>query len=365
MFPFIKGLQLSELFSKETVQPILSRNFPNLPFSTARLDSGSDVLGFDTPQSMDHCWGPRLTLFLNEGDFELYHSTITKTLADELPLEIHGIPTHFRNKEDSGGFLQKLTQGPVDHYVIVTTIRRFFAEYTGLEIEPGEPIPESSWLKVPQQKLRTIASGRVFCDGLGVLKEVKQSLNWYPYDIWLYLMANQWRRIDQEEPFVGRCGDVGDELGSRLLGARLVGEMMHLCFFMEQQYAPYSKWFGTAFSKLQCASELSSVFQQILDSQGWKERQQFMSEAYRIIMGKHNELRLTPYIKPEVSYFYNRPYEVPYSSRFVEALLNEIKSPEVKKWFPHVGSIDQFVHSVDVLDDVDLCGRMVKSIYPS
>jgi hypothetical protein len=46
---------------------------------------------------------------------------------------------------------------------------------------------------------------------------------------------------------MARCGDVGDELGSRLVAARLIEELM------QKQYWPYAKWFGTAFSKLACA----------------------------------------------------------------------------------------------------------------
>ena len=63
-YPFIKGLKLGEIFYEEAVKPILATHFPRLGYSAARLDAGSDVLGFDTPQSMDHDWGPKFTLFL-------------------------------------------------------------------------------------------------------------------------------------------------------------------------------------------------------------------------------------------------------------------------------------------------------------
>ena len=32
-------------------------------------------------------------------------------------------------------------------------------------------------------------------------------------ELWLYRLACQWKRISQEEAFMGRCADVGDELG--------------------------------------------------------------------------------------------------------------------------------------------------------
>ena len=43
---------------------------------------------------------------------------------------------------------------------------------------------------------------------------------------------------------------MGDELGSAVLGARLVESAMRLAFLMERTYAPYVKWFGTAFARL-------------------------------------------------------------------------------------------------------------------
>ena len=64
---------------------------------------------------------------------------------------------------------------------------------------------------------------RVFDDGARASSSrCATQLAWYPDDVWLWLLACQWRRIDQEEPFVGRTAEVGDELGSRVIAARLV-----------------------------------------------------------------------------------------------------------------------------------------------
>jgi Domain of unknown function (DUF4037) len=73
---------------------------------------------------------------------------------------------------------------------------------------------------------------------LGELERSRATPRWYPHDLWLYLLAAQWRCIEQGEAFVGRTGAiVGDDLGSRVVAARLVRELMRLCFLMEQQYA--------------------------------------------------------------------------------------------------------------------------------
>lgn len=51
-----------------------------------------------------------------------------------------------------------------------------------------------------------LTSGRVFHDGLDQLGPLRVGLQYYPVDVWLYLLAAQWRRIAQEEAFMGRCG---------------------------------------------------------------------------------------------------------------------------------------------------------------
>ena len=63
-------------------------------------------------------------------------------------------------------------------------------------------------------------------------------------------------RLAQEESFPGRCGEGGDEVGSRINAARLVRDVMRMCFLLERRYAPYGKGLGTAF----CAPESVDQF---------------------------------------------------------------------------------------------------------
>ena len=352
MTKFMPGLRLCKLFYEEAVQPILAARFPELNYSAARLDRGSDVLGFDTPQSRDHHWGPKTMLFVSETDYAAYAPRIEQVMAHELPFEIHGHPTHFDTPEIDGGSLKRITHYPITHGVTVTTSRRFFQEYLGFS--PLDDIQEVSWLTTPPQLLRTIASGQVFYDGLDELLPTQRALAWYPQAVWLYLLACQWRRIAQEEPFMARCGHVGDELGSRLVAARLVNEVMRLCFLMEKQYAPYYKWFGTAFTRLSCAADLTPMFHSIFDSQTWPEREKYLSAAYIHLIHLHNQLGLTDPLKPEVSPFHSRPYLVPHADRFSAALYAQIQSETVKRWPRHIGAVGQFADSTDVLGYPDI-----------
>ena len=353
---FMPGLQLSEIFFQETIKPLLAANYPGLTYSAARLGWGSDVMGFDTPMSMDHGWGPKITLFLAEDAYSDLHKQLPDFFTWNLPFQIRGFPINFGEPYEDGGIMEAKTTYPLHHMVTITTPERYFLDYLGFDIH--QTMTAATWLTLPQQRLRTIRSGDIFHDGLGVVSETKQKLHWYPHDLWLYLMANQWRRIDQEEPFIGRTGIVEDELGSRLIAARLVQESMCLSFLMEKVYTPYSKWFGSAFQRLLLAPQLTSIFSHILDSQNWKEREAHLCQAYLALTDAHNQLDVTQEIKQDISNFHNRPFLVPHSSRFVEALLEKIQDPEVKALSPHLGSIDQYIISVDVLTNIPLLSRL-------
>jgi hypothetical protein len=348
---FIKGLELSELFYKEAVKPVLAKRFPDLTYSAALIGLGSEVLGFDTPQSMDHDWGPKLMLFLGEADYETYHNEINQTLRQELPGEIHGYPTSFGYHEDGTAVMTATDSGPINHGVMFLTVQCFF-KYV-LNFDPTGNIRAVDWVNVPEYHLLMLTSGRVFHDGLGQLEPIRARLHYYPDDVWLYLLAAQWRRIAQEEAFMGRCGQVGDDLGSRLIAARLVRDLMRLCFLMERRYAPFIKWFGSAFAQLDCASDLVPIFTRVLEANSWEERQTHLTVAYEFVAKMHNTLGITTPLTTKVSQFHNRPFLVIQADRFVDAIRAAIKSEEVLVLPEHLGSIDQFVDSTDALRYLD------------
>jgi hypothetical protein len=349
--PFVPGLALSERFFRAAVEPLLAAHLPSLCYAAGCLGRGSDVMGFDTPQSRDHHWGPKTTLFLADDELARHGEAIVKMLGQELPFSVDGYPTHFDQPNVDGGFLTATDRRPIAHGVTVTTVARFTHEYLG--VDATQPIDERAWLPIPSQRLRTVRAGRVFHDDLG-LAAVRARLHWYPRDVWLYRMANQWRRIDQEEPWVGRCGDVGDDLGSRIVATRLIVELMRLCFLLEREYWPYFKWFGTAFSRLQCASTLTPIFHEVLNAADWKTREAALGTAYLHVGTMHNELDVTEPVEPRLASFFDRPYLVPHAMRFVDALLGAIESPAIRALPPYLGAVDQFADSTDILDELSM-----------
>jgi hypothetical protein len=346
---FIPGLELAGLYYHEAVKPILQNRYPKLVHSAGLIGSGSEVLGFDDEMSTDHSWGPRLILFLSEQDHEWVAEKLRLTLGQELPFSFHGYFTHFEAVpgEPIAVVPAETDKRPINHTVHITVLSEYLQYYVGTRLE--EELAVLDWLTIPGQKLRSLVAGAVFHDGLGVLGPMQRKLAYYPHDVWLYLLSAQWQRIGQEEPFVGRAGSVGDEVGSAIIAARLVRDLMHLCLLMEKQYVPYSKWFGSAFAQLACADRLAPVLEAVLSSTGCQERERHLCAAYEMVAAMQNDLGMTEMVPTKVRQFHNRPFRVIEGEEIAKSLWDAIQDPEVRALPYGVGAIDQYVDSTDVL----------------
>src|SRR5579859_604239 len=363
--PFVSGLELSAALYT-AVEPILRRHFPGLAYAAARMARGSDVLGFDDERSTDHYWGPLLELFVSDADRERWGQQIHDVLAAELPFDVRGHSTHFRPFEGSEahfgrlGHLAQRAERPINHGVSVMSVRGFF--HAWLQVDPLRELEPVEWLLMSEQNLRMVTSGRVFVDGPGELSQARRALTYYPHDVWLYVLAAQWARIGQEEAFLGRTAEAGDELGSRLVAARLVRDVMRLAFILERTYAPYTKWFGTAFTRLRCASELGPHLEATLAATDLASRERHLNRAYEYVARMHNALGMTELVGETVASFHGRPYLVIHADRFVEVTERAISSDLVRTWPKRVGSVNQWADATDVLDRPSLLPQL-RSVY--
>jgi hypothetical protein len=351
---FIPGLQLSKIFFEEAVRPILKLDFPKLKYSAALIGWGSEVLGYDTVQSADHHWGPRVLLFLTEADHKKYKRQISKALSQKLPLAFKGYSTNF-SKADTNSVRHMVYKksGRVNHMVDIFTIKSFLK--TRLGISESKKLKTTDWLQMPQQRLLVVTGGAVFHDDIG-LNKVRRQLQYYPKDVWLYLLASQWCRISNREAFVGRAGDVGDELGSQIVAARLVREIMRLCFLMEKEYIPYAKWFGTAFKNLGASKKLSPILRKVLLSKNWKEREKHLSAAYSIVAKIQNDLKITKRLPTKTSKYHGRPYKVIHADVFAQEIQKKITDKKLRR-LKLIGSVDQFIDSPPINENVELSNK--------
>ncbi len=211
--------------------------------------------------------------------------------------------------------------------VSVTTIRDYVRDLLGLDpgLDLATGLTARDWLALPEQGLVMLTSGEVFHDDIG-LERLRDRLAYYPRDVWLFLMAAAWWQLHPEGNLVGRIGHVGDELGSAVLGARLVESAMRLAFLMERTYAPYVKWFGTAFSRLSCAGDLTPALTRVLRADRWPEREAALAEVYLLLGARHDRLGVTAPVPMEDVRMWDRPFAVPWGD-FPEALLAQVSDP--------------------------------------
>lgn len=302
----MNGIEIAEQYYRDEVAPGLTGR----KHAAALLGAGSEVLGYDDEVSPDHDFGRRVQIFHPDRD----------------------------------------------------TIGEFFAAHLGFD--PGAGVTVADWLLTPTQILATLTRGAVFHDPEGELGRYRERLAWYPDDVWRYALAAGWLKVAQEEAFVGRTGGSGDDLGSRMLAARLARELVRLSFLVERRWAPYGKWLGRAFGELKVAAELGPLLGGALGTPGWREREQLITEAARVVGERTNELGLAGPIDPAPRQFYERDVRVVDAERFTIALAEEITDPVLRALIDRLGlrhgrvprlpgTIDQAVDSTDVLTDPD------------
>jgi hypothetical protein len=128
---------------------------------------------------------------------------------------------------------------------------------------------------------------------------------------------------------------------------------MHLCFLMERRYAPYAKWFGSAFRQLSCGQMLEPFLLRAVQAATWQERQEALSSSYESVAGIHNALAITDPLEPRVRRYFGRAYLVIGADRFASAIEARISDDEVRRLPRRLGSLNQLVPFSDLLEHQD------------
>ena len=307
----------------------------------ALLGRGSEVLGYDTPRSTDHDWGPRLLVFLDDqGRAEEF----AQSIESRLPETFHGWPVRFGSD-----------RSPVAHRVTVTTLQAWLKNQLGVDASSGMSLLD--WLLTPQQQLLGVVAGAVYADHTGALGKVRTELAWYPEQVWRWLLACQWHRVAQEEAFVARTAEVRDETGSAVIAARLVRDLIRLAMLLDRRYAPYQKWLGTAFADGRHPDGLPESLAGALRARGISQREESLARAYSALADRHNSTGLTAEVDPRTRAYHERPTRVLMADRFTEAALSTVTDPKLRA-LPLVGGVDQVVDNTDVLSDPVSCRRL-------
>ncbi len=341
---FVPGLELSHRYFDEVVEPSLDEVWPGLNYAAGLIGDGSEVQGFDTARSADHDWGPRVQLFVAD-DAITHVRAALPALVRRLPREFLGCTTHF-HRGDSTEASGPWRWGEITRGVEIHSVAAWSQAHLGMDATAA--LATSDWLSLPWTLLRGASGGAVWRDDSGTLTRLRASLQWYPDEVWRYVLACQWQRVNQEEPFVGRTAEAGYELGSRIVAARLTRDLMHLCFLIERRYPPYAKWLEAGFRELACAHALTPHMMAATTAIDAPEREAALGAICEHVAAMQNDLGMGETQDPALQQFHDRPFRVLNSYRFVDAIRASIDDATLRGAGLH-GCISQCVDSTDVL----------------
>jgi hypothetical protein len=327
----LDGLGLARAFWFGAVRLVLDEHAPGVPRAAARVGSGSEVLGLDDVMSRDHDWGLRLQVFVSSD----HRTDVARLLQDHLPDLFEGHPTKIRFTG------QEHTALALD----VMTVEELVDSRLGFDPRSGGDVLD--WLSLTGQAVLEVTAGEVFEDTHGALTDLRHALAWYPHDVWRYVVACDWQRIEQELPLMQRAGDRGDELGSRVIAARLVNAAVHLAFCLCREWMPYSKWTGTRFRDLPVPAQLGENLNGTLHAQHWRSRAQHLAGALTVLADLQTGAGLST-VQPVCVPFWDRPY-VHIDPSLVPSVLGSISDPRVQSMPAGIGSIEQLSDNVDLL----------------
>jgi Domain of unknown function (DUF4037) len=325
------GIELARAYHRDIVGPLLRRRWPELPYAAARLGSGSDVLGYDDLMSQDHDWGLRLNVLVPVGVVE----EVDAYLNVALPESYAGWPTRFATtwRPDAASQVQ------------VDSTRSLAVSRLG--VDPRDGLDPLTWLGLTGQSILEVTGGAVFHDSAGQLGAVREALRWYPDDVWRYVLAADWSRLGEEIPLAGRAGHRSDEVGSRVVMARLVRTAMHLGFLLERVWPPYAKWLGTSYARLTVAGPTTGLLSAALDAPDWGAREDGLTEALEVLLMYQSALGM-PTPKAATEPFWDRPFRA-VAAQIPPLLVADVTDPRVKDLPPGVGAVEQWADSVAVL----------------
>lgn len=339
MSNFIKGLELCEGFFHSCAKEILDEYFPNLKYSAGLIGYGSDVLGYDDAVSTDHMWGPRFYLFLRKENIAK-KDDIFRTLSENLTYTYKGYSVNFTEPDPDDCGVQHpqfISEGKVNPLIFILTFEDYLREQLGTSdldnIKPFE------WLSFSEHRLLSLVSGRFFVDGLNCAQIISK-IRYYPQDVKLYLIASNWETISSEQAFLKRCGECGDEIGSRIICSRIAERLMRLCFLYKSTYAPYSKWLGTAFNKLDIDEKIGDTIKCALSADSLAEREDKIVAAQALVADMHNASGLTDFVDYRIENYFGRDIKVIFADKFAEAAAKKLNHTVFENT-PLIGTLSQ------------------------
>jgi uncharacterized protein DUF4037 len=275
------GLAISREFIESTLLPLLKKSLPDdfNRLAIAIVGTGSEILGVDDEISRDHHWGPRANVMYLRSDADRLRNRLRKLFDEELPRTYGEYAIHANIGNLTG--------------VCCGAVEDFFLRFLGTDQLPARDL---DWLAMCEVDLFHVTAGQVVYDGPGELTRRREALAYYPPNIWRKRVADWCMYVTgRDAPYnIHRVSKRRDELTSTIYFGLCVKRLMELCFAINRQYAPYTKWLNQTFRRLPvCAEQLAPLIDSAMAEPAWKERVLILIEANYVVADALAKLDLT------------------------------------------------------------------------
>lgn len=242
----MQGIELCKAYYEAFGKPMLEQQFADKlhRIAVGLVGEGSECLGYDDEISQDHDFEPGFCLWITREDARAFGFPLERAYA-KLPKTFEGF-----------------TRAPLSpvggnrHGVQV--IEDFFEKFLGT---PNVPQTIGQWFSIPSATLRSVVSGQVWRDDLGVFSEVRNILQaGYPEDIRLKKLAAHTIMMNQAgQHNLGRCLARDEMGGAQLCVAEFVRHAISAIYLLNNTYEPFYKWAYRGMRELPILWELESA----------------------------------------------------------------------------------------------------------
>jgi hypothetical protein len=281
---------------------------------------------------MDHNWGPRLQLFVDDCGLI---AELNGFFGSELPFQYNNFSVNFAKPGYDGTVHMEYTdKKPINHLIEISIFEDYLKNR--YSVDKINNFTWQDWLQFTDQSLIEITSGEVYHDGLGKLEKTRTELRFYPPDIWKLRLAGLWDYISNKEAFIGRNIATDDYIGLKINASRIVNYLIKILFYLEKKYIPYSKWFGNAFKTLASYNDTNGIVIKALTENEPKKIEEYLCLLYVLVIEKHNktsgfETAGLPHLDNKIRNYFDRPYKVLFSENIINELKNSIEDKELKE----------------------------------
>lgn len=250
----MKGLELSEKFYNEFGAPMLHSEFSEIEpmLAVGLCGSGSECFGFDDEISADHDFEPGFCIFIPDGD------VIDRRTAFLLEKAYNSLPKEFM------GYKRSIMAPVGGKRTGVISVGDFFEAKTGSR---SGILSTREWLSVPEYSLAEAVNGKIFCDSLGMVTEIRNHLSYMPENVRLKKLAGNLLLMGQSGQYnYSRCLAHGETAAAQLAVFEFVRSAMNCVFLLNRVYMPYYKWSFRAMRELPLLSEISASLEYLISS---------------------------------------------------------------------------------------------------